>query len=212
MIGKRIRALREERHLSQEKLAADLGVSRMTVNNYENEKRAPDIDFTGHLADYFGVTVGFLMGATEYRYKQDEIVSLKRSETLYRIMEKLPQPEVQEMTSSLIETLEKSVELDMTDEIVQVINLFCVQVRRILYGYENLKSDIAVPVKELKELSVPEERIRQVIHDKPRVVYDAAFQSVKQITQEVDRCAETMERRLEKLLEEKLKEPVNEKN
>ena len=33
MIGKRIKYLRDERHLSQEKLAAALGVSRMTVNN-----------------------------------------------------------------------------------------------------------------------------------------------------------------------------------
>jgi transcriptional regulator with XRE-family HTH domain len=210
VIGKRIRTLREERNLSQEKLAAELGVSRMTVNNYENEKRAPDIDFAGHIADYFGVTVGYLMGATEYRYKQDEIISLKRAEKLFRIMEKLPQPEIQEMISSLIETLEKSVELDMTDEIVHVVNLLCVQVRRLLYSYENLKGDIAVPVKKLKELSVSEENIRQVVHDKPRTVYDAAFQSIKQITQEVDCCAETMERRLERLMEEKLKEPMNE--
>jgi len=210
VIGKRIRTLREERHLSQEKLAAELGVSRMTVNNYENEKRAPDIDFAGHIADYFGVTVGYLMGATEYRYKQDEIISLKRAEKLFRIMEKLPQPEIQEMISSLIETLEKSVELDMTDEIVHVVNLLCVQVRRLLYSYDNLMDDIAAPVKKLKELSVTEECIRQVVHDKPRAVYDAAFQSIKQITQEVDCCAETMERRLERLMEEKLKEPVNE--
>jgi transcriptional regulator with XRE-family HTH domain len=210
MIGKRIKTLREERHLSQERLAAELGVSRMTVNNYENEKRAPDIDFARHVADYFGVTVEFLMGGTEYRYKRDEIISLKRSETLFRIMEKLPQPEIQEMVSSLIETLEKSVELDMADDIVQVMNHCCVQVRRLLYGYENLKDDIAVSVKELKKLSVPEESIRQVVHYKPRVVYDAAFHATKRINEEVNHGAETMERRLEKLVEAKLKEPVNE--
>ncbi len=210
MIGKRIKTLREERHLSQERLAAELGVSRMTVNNYENEKRAPDIDFARHTADYFGVTLEFLMGGTEYRYKRDEVISLKKSESLFRIMEKLPQPEIQEMVSSLIETLEKSVELDMADDIVQVMNHCCVQVRRVLYSYENLKEDIAVPVKELKKISVPEESIRQVVHDKPRVVYDAAFHATKRINEEVNRCAETMERRLEKMVEEKLKEPVNE--
>ena len=187
MIGKRIKALREERHLSQEKLAAELGVSRMTINNYENEKRAPDIDFVGHIAEYFGVTVGFMMGGTEYRYKQDEIVSLKRSETLFRIMEKLPQPEIQEMVTSLIETLEKSVELDMADDIVYVMNHCCVQIRRLLYSYENLKADITGPVEELKGFSVPEEYIRHVVHDKPRVVYDAAFQATKRNGREVDR-------------------------
>lgn len=209
VIGKRIKALREERHFSQEKLAAELGVSRMTINNYENEKRAPDVDFARHMADYFSVTVEFLMGRTEYRYKRDEVISLKRSETLFRIMEKLPQPEVQEMVSSLIETLEKSVELEMADDIVHVMNHCCVQVRRILYGYENLKKDIAVPVKELKKSSVPEEVIRKAVHYKPRVVYDAAFHATKRIDEELNQCAQVMERKLEKVLEEEIKKPMN---
>ncbi|WP_143322172.1 helix-turn-helix transcriptional regulator [Clostridium sp. HBUAS56010] len=210
MIGKRIKVLREEKHLSQEKLAAELGVSRMTVNNYENEKRAPDIDFARHLADYFGVTVEFLMGGTGYRYKRDEIISLKKSETLFRIMEKLPQPEIQEVVSSLIEALEKSVELDMAEEVVHVMNHCCVQVRGLLYGYEDLKDDIAAPVKKLKKLSVPIDSIREAVHDKPRVVYDAAFHATERISEEVNHCAESMERKLEKLVDATLKEPVNE--
>lgn len=206
MIGKRIKALREERHLSQEKLAASLGVSRMTVNNYENEKRAPDIDFAKHIAEYFGVTVEFLMGGTEYRYKKDEIISLERAEKLFRVMEKLPQPEIQEMVSSMIETLEKSTELDMADEVVSVLNHCCVQVRRLLYGYENLQNDISAPVEELRSLNISAEQIRHVIHYKPRVVYDAAFHSTNKIGEVVKDCAETMEKKLEKMVEAKLKE------
>lgn len=210
MIGKRIKTLREERHFSQEKLASELGVSRMTINNYENEKRAPDIDFAKQMAEYFGVTVEFLMGGTEYRYKRDEVISLKRSETLFRIMEKLPQPEIQEMVSALIETLEKSVELEMAEDIVRVMNHCCLQVRRTLYGYENLKEDIAVSIKELKKHSVPEEVVQGVVHYKPRVVYDAAFHATKRIDEELNRCAEIMERKLKKVVEVELKEPVNE--
>lgn len=209
VIGKRIKTLREERHYSQEKLAAELGVSRMTINNYENEKRVPDIDFARQMADYFGVTVEFLMGGTEYRYKRDEVISLKRSETLFRIMEKLPQPEIQEMVSALIETLEKSVELEMADDIVRVMNHCCLQVRRTLYGFENLNEDIVTSVKELKKHSVPEDVIRGAVHYKPRVVYDAAFHATKRIDEELNRCAEIMERSLEKVVGEELKKPVN---
>lgn len=45
MIGKRIRALREEQKIMQEEFASCLDISRMTFNNYENEKRVPDINF-----------------------------------------------------------------------------------------------------------------------------------------------------------------------
>lgn len=209
MIGKRIKYLRDERHLSQEKLAAALGVSRMTVNNYENEKRAPDIDFARHIADYFGVTVEFLMGRTEYRYKRDEKVSLARAEKLFRTMERLPQPEIQELVSSLIETLEKSVEADMADDIVHALNHCCVQVRRLLYGYEGLQSDISVPVKELRNFNVPEDKIRLAVQYKPRIIYDTAYQTANRMNEEVNSCARSMEKNLEKLVEAKLQEKAD---
>lgn len=196
MIGKRMKELRDERHLSQEKLAALLGVSRMTVNNYENDKRAPDIDFATQIADYFGVTVEFLTGHTEYRYKQDEKISLERAEKLFRLMEKLPQPEAQEMVSTIINTLEKSIDLEMAEDIVQIINQCCVQVRRMLYGYDNLQNDITASADQLKQLTVPEDQIRLALQYKPRVVYDAAFHSSNRINQEVNDLAEMMEKKL----------------
>jgi hypothetical protein len=40
-----------------------------------------------------------------------------------------------------------------------------VQVCRLLYGYENLKGDIAVPVRELKDLSVTEEKLKEPVNE-----------------------------------------------
>lgn len=44
-IGERIKFLCEEKRLTQAQLAEILGATRMTVNNYEQGKRIPDIEF-----------------------------------------------------------------------------------------------------------------------------------------------------------------------
>ncbi|MEY8356232.1 hypothetical protein AALB39_23180 [Lachnospiraceae bacterium 54-53] len=81
--------------------------------------------------------------------------------------------------------------------------------RRLLYGYESLKTDVSVPVNELKRLQVPEDKIRLAVQYKPRVIYDAAFQTANRITEEVNSCARTMEKNLEKLVEAKLYEKTD---
>ncbi len=206
MIGRRIKMLRDERHLSQEKLASVLGVSRMTVNNYENEKRAPDIDFARHIADYFGVTVEFLMGRTEYRYKRDIKVSLERAEKLFRIMEKLPQPDIQEMVSSLIGALEKAADTELAEDIVHVLNYCCMNIRGMLCEYESLQSEIVNPVAELKHRQVPIDQIRLAVRHKPSVICGSAFHASNMINDELKACANNMQKKLEHMVEEELRE------
>jgi putative transcriptional regulator len=53
----RVRALRQERDLSQATLAAALGVSRQTINSIENDRYTPSLPLAMALARYFGVTV-----------------------------------------------------------------------------------------------------------------------------------------------------------
>ena len=43
IFGKRIRALRQEKNLSQQQLADLMFVTRKTVSNWENGNRMPDI-------------------------------------------------------------------------------------------------------------------------------------------------------------------------
>jgi len=206
MIGRRIKTLRDEKGLSQAALASALGVSRMTVNNYENEKRAPDIDFAMNAADYFGVTVEYLTGRTEYRYKDDIAVSLDKVEKLFRTMEKLPQRESQAMVSYLIEALEKAVEMEMSSDTLYVLSNCCIQMRGMLYEYEKLQKSIVPPIVELKRRKVPESQIRLAVQDKPRAVYDTAFDMVDSVADTVKSCAKAMVQELGKLAEEALGE------
>ena len=53
----RLPQLRRERHLSQEKLATMLGVSRQTIISIEKEQYSPSLMLAYRMAEVFGVTV-----------------------------------------------------------------------------------------------------------------------------------------------------------
>ena len=54
--------LREDRGLSQKQLGALIFVSGGTISNYENGVHYPDVEKLIQLANYFGVTVDYLLG------------------------------------------------------------------------------------------------------------------------------------------------------
>ena len=63
----RLRQLRDEREVSQAKVAKVLGISRYSVYSYEKAKSAPTLDGLVILADYFDVTVDYLLGRSDIR-------------------------------------------------------------------------------------------------------------------------------------------------
>lgn len=77
MIGKKLKKLREERGLLQKELASKINVSSGAIGMYENEKRNPDYKTLNKLADFFEVSVDYLLGRTDdpkaYVISGDEI-------------------------------------------------------------------------------------------------------------------------------------------
>ena len=61
----RLYQLRRARGLSQEELAHTVGVSRQAVQKWEAGSSTPDLDNLSALADYFGVTLDYLVRGTE---------------------------------------------------------------------------------------------------------------------------------------------------
>ena len=59
--GKRIRGLRKENKLTQEKLAEKLNISRVHMANIEIGDKAPSIDLLIVMAEFFGVTLDYLV-------------------------------------------------------------------------------------------------------------------------------------------------------
>lgn len=63
--AERLKELRVARGVSQAKVAKEIGVSRYAVYAYEKEKSAPSLESLVALADYFGVTVDYLLGHSD---------------------------------------------------------------------------------------------------------------------------------------------------
>lgn len=61
----RLKELRKSRNISQLKLAMDLNMSQNTISRYETGERQPGIDELILLADYFSVSIDYLVGRTE---------------------------------------------------------------------------------------------------------------------------------------------------
>ncbi len=60
----RIRDLREDHDLSQEKMAEYLNIHQTTYSNYEIGRTNVPTEVMGQLADFYGTSVDYLMGRT----------------------------------------------------------------------------------------------------------------------------------------------------
>lgn len=68
-----LKKLRAERKVSQEALGNIIGVSQQAVNKYENHNTEPDIATLIKIADYFNVSVDYLIGNTTERHKCESV-------------------------------------------------------------------------------------------------------------------------------------------
>ncbi len=72
-MGEVIKALRLERHLSQEQFAKIFSVAPSAVGMWENNKRVPGKETLESIADYFNVDMNFLYGKTLVRNSYREL-------------------------------------------------------------------------------------------------------------------------------------------
>lgn len=61
-IGERIAQLRKNRSMSQFQLAKTLNIATSTLGMYETNKRKPNMEMLEKLADFFGVSIDYLLG------------------------------------------------------------------------------------------------------------------------------------------------------
>src|SRR5690554_3513619 len=61
----RIAALRKSRNLTQDDMSTTLGISRAALSHYEQGRREPDYSTLITIADFFKVSLDYLMGRTE---------------------------------------------------------------------------------------------------------------------------------------------------
>ena len=70
---KNLRPLRERRHITQVRLSIDIGVSQETISAYESGKALPSVPILMKMADFFNVSIDFLLGRTEIAESADKL-------------------------------------------------------------------------------------------------------------------------------------------
>lgn len=75
-VGMRIRNLRRAAHLSQEVLAAAIGIQQAPLSNLENGKNLPSTRVALALANYFGISLDTLMYGQRAAATADSVASL----------------------------------------------------------------------------------------------------------------------------------------
>ena len=61
----RLRELRKKKHLSQLKLAMELHMNQKSISRYENMERQADYATLIKIADYFDVSIDYLLERTD---------------------------------------------------------------------------------------------------------------------------------------------------
>lgn len=105
--GERVKLLRRELNLTQEGLAKKLNSSRSTIAGYETEGKQPDYDTLKFIANFFNVSIDYLLGETDIRQPAIDIIKdqKKTDSALDEISEEIRNlsPESQEELKKLID-------------------------------------------------------------------------------------------------------------
>ena len=67
ILSERLFELRKEKSLSQEDAAKEIGIAYRSYRRYEAGEREPDASTLVLVADYYGVSIDYLVGRTDKR-------------------------------------------------------------------------------------------------------------------------------------------------
>src|SRR5690554_352216 len=97
--GKKLRLLREEKKLSQIELSKKLNITNQALSQYELGKRMPDAEMILKMANFFAVSVDYLLDRTDERIMVDKIKAIMASDPDFaRVLDKLStRKELQEL-------------------------------------------------------------------------------------------------------------------
>lgn len=108
MFSTRLKSLREEKGLSQDALAEKIGISRGSISFYEKAERTPDIEIFNRIADFFNVSLNYLIGKANAGRPENEEISEEtglsdKAITFLREVKKGKQLYVSEFINALLE-------------------------------------------------------------------------------------------------------------
>ena len=73
VFSRRLRSLIEEKNISKQKLADEIGVSRQAISQYCDGSTVPNADKLLKIAEYFNVSLDYLVGKTEAKTDNKDV-------------------------------------------------------------------------------------------------------------------------------------------
>lgn len=116
-LGNKLRQLRQERGLTTREVSKLFNVGKSTISNYETDYRKPDADMLKRLADFYEVTVDYLLGRTTDRETyiiEKEVVpkALREAGVEYIELLKDMQGLSPELIKSMLNTMQQARNMD----------------------------------------------------------------------------------------------------
>lgn len=108
---KNLKLLREEKGLSQQKLADMLNISQQAIFKYEKTANEPDISTLIKLSEIFDVTVDYLIGNSDTRErntKRNPVMLTEQETTHIKMWRSLPN-DIQNNLDSLISSIQSTI-------------------------------------------------------------------------------------------------------
>lgn len=104
-----LKILRKKARYSQQALAEALGVTQQSINQYENHAIEPDISLLCDMANFFHVSIDFLVGREVVDDDQSHIISTHLSQQEHLLLQKYRalNPPEQQCVDTVINTLLK---------------------------------------------------------------------------------------------------------
>lgn len=89
MLGDKVKELRKQNNITQQELAKAINLSQSTIGMMEKGKQGASRKTLLKLADFFGVTVDFLLSETEEQTDKNFNLSIKEQEKIDKEAQKI---------------------------------------------------------------------------------------------------------------------------
>ncbi|MBN2984001.1 MULTISPECIES: helix-turn-helix domain-containing protein [Cohnella] len=105
-MGHRLRELRLNRSLSQEEVARHIGITRSAYSHYEINNRQPVYETLIKLAEFFDVSLDYIIGGNPSSHPEDGTLSADSQEVL-RLLKKMNQEQRKQSIGMLTDMVNK---------------------------------------------------------------------------------------------------------
>lgn len=119
--GERLRQLRKQANKTQKELASKFKISESAIGMYERNERAPSQDLTKEMADFFKVSIDYLLGHSDHQNAEElaakwrEVTTLteqgthvyEQVEEIMRGLNKDAYPKLSERQKKLLELIQE---------------------------------------------------------------------------------------------------------